>query len=180
MVEGRFGYDASTSAICRTNSHNIETTKRDRDAVEQSSRVRHGHHRAPFMSRCSNEKSAGKRHRLLVGSKNEKSIPVMIIAWGECMRFGVNDSLAHWDLRDKIPRCYSPAKSVNPQSWTTRYGDFEHLADRRQVPGICCRQQCDFPVNCESGWVELDKMRVFDPDRPHTLYEEAVVEAMMQ
>ncbi|CAG7563845.1 unnamed protein product [Fusarium equiseti] len=105
--------------------------------------------------------------------KRKRFTPAMVIPWGDCIRFDVNDALSHWGLKDNIPNCYSRAESANAQSWATGYRDNEHLAHKREIPVLYFRRQCNFPKDNKSGWIALKKIKMYDSNCSSTIHKQA-------
>ncbi|KAF4996995.1 hypothetical protein FGRMN_4135 [Fusarium graminum] len=110
--------------------------------------------------------------------KSKHFQPAMIIPWGRFSRFGYNNTLAQVELNIKIPKCYDGARSddTSPRPWAPGYQDNGDLAHRRMLPGIYFGEEQDFPFECQSSWLALNKLKVFDKDCPHTIHKEAVLE----
>ncbi|SPJ82040.1 uncharacterized protein FTOL_09445 [Fusarium torulosum] len=104
--------------------------------------------------------------------------PAMIIPWGRLDRFDYTHTLATVKLNKNIPKCYDGAQSddMAPRPWAPGYGNIGDLAHRRMLPGLYFRKWKDFPVKCQSSWLALNKLKMFDEACPHTINKEAVLE----
>ncbi|WZH40988.1 hypothetical protein QYS62_001930 [Fusarium acuminatum] len=110
--------------------------------------------------------------------KPKRFEPTMILPWGRFRRFNYSHTLATVGLNENIPSCYDDAESDNkaPRPWAPGYGNIGDLAHRRMLPGLYFRKQEDFPVGCQSSWLALNKLKIFDETCPHTINKEAVLE----
>jgi hypothetical protein len=104
--------------------------------------------------------------------------PAMIIPWGRFDRFDFTHTLAAVKLNKNIPKCYDGAQSddMTPRPWAGGYDNIGDLAHRRMLPGLYFRKSEDFPVKCQSSWLALNKLKIFDQTCPHTINKEAVLE----
>jgi hypothetical protein len=110
--------------------------------------------------------------------KPKRFEPAMILPWGRFRRFNYSHTLATVGLNENIPSCYDGAESDDkaPRPWAPGYGNIGDLAHRRMLPGLYFRKQEDFPVGCQSSWLALNKLKIFDETCPHTINKEAVLE----
>ncbi|KAI6750888.1 hypothetical protein HG530_014338 [Fusarium avenaceum] len=110
--------------------------------------------------------------------KQKRFEPAMILPWGRFRRFNYSHTLATVGLNEDIPNCYDGAQSDDkaPRPWAPGYGNIGDLAHRRMLPGLYFRKQEDFPVGCQSSWLALNKLKIFDEKCPHTINKEAVLE----
>jgi hypothetical protein len=110
--------------------------------------------------------------------KHKHFEPAMIIPWGRFDRFDYDHTLAAVKLNENIPKCYDDAQSddMAPRPWAPGYGNIGDLAHRRMLPGLYFRKWEDFPVQCQSSWLALNKLKMFDEMCPHTINKEAVLE----
>jgi hypothetical protein len=104
--------------------------------------------------------------------------PLMILPWGPFPRFSLKRAIQDVELNTSIPKCYDGAKStdVAPRPWAPGYEDNGALAHKRSLPCIFFRGVQDFPHDCRSGWVPLNKLKVYDKACPRTRCKESVEE----
>ncbi|KAM0350170.1 hypothetical protein ACHAPU_003335 [Fusarium lateritium] len=104
--------------------------------------------------------------------------PAMIIPWGRFDRLKYTRILAEVGLDQKIPKCYDGAQSddTSPRPWAPGYEDGGDVAHRRMLPAIYFRETKDFPCECQSSWLALNKMKTFDKHCPYTIHKGAVLE----
>ncbi|KAG5658598.1 hypothetical protein KAF25_010779 [Fusarium avenaceum] len=103
--------------------------------------------------------------------------PAMILPWGRFDRLDYSHTLAEVELNESIPKCYDSAESDDmvPRPWAPGYGNIGDLAHRRMLPGLYFRNGKDFPCQCQSSWLALNKLKIFDETCPHTINKEAVL-----
>lgn len=103
--------------------------------------------------------------------------PAMILPWGRFDRLKYSHTLAEVELDENIPKCYDSAESDDmvPRPWAPGYGNIGDLAHRRMLPGLYFRKGKDFPCQCQSSWLALNQLKVFDKTCPHTINKEAVL-----
>ncbi|KAF5624974.1 hypothetical protein F52700_9349 [Fusarium sp. NRRL 52700] len=104
--------------------------------------------------------------------------PLMILPWGPFPRLKFSKVLQETELHTAIPKCYEGAKPTDliPPPWTPGYEDDGELAHKRSLPGLFFRGSQDFPHDCRSGWVPLNKLKVYDKTCPRTRNKESVEE----
>ncbi|KAJ4269756.1 hypothetical protein NW762_001424 [Fusarium torreyae] len=104
--------------------------------------------------------------------------PVMILPWGRFKRFKIDKTLDHTGLNGSIPNCYEGARhdDVHPRPWAAGFEDNGRSAHRRSLPAWFFGVEEDFPWLCESGWVKLNQLKVYDENCPLTINKEAVAE----
>ncbi|KAF5966762.1 hypothetical protein FBULB1_11506 [Fusarium bulbicola] len=104
--------------------------------------------------------------------------PLMILPWGPFPRLKFNKVLQEIELHTTIPKCYEGAKptDLTPSPWAPGYEDDGDLAHKRSLPGLFFRPTQDFPHDCRSGWVPLNKLKVYDKTCPRTRNKESVEE----
>ncbi|KAF9777191.1 hypothetical protein IL306_004520 [Fusarium sp. DS 682] len=111
-------------------------------------------------------------------SKSQCFVPIMIVPWGPFPRFYFERTLEKIELNTSIPQCYDGAQSTDiaPRPWAPGYEDNGELAHKRSLPGLFFRKEEDFPHDCTSGWVQLNKLKVYDKNCPRTRHKDAVEE----
>ncbi|KAF5253349.1 hypothetical protein FANTH_1761 [Fusarium anthophilum] len=104
--------------------------------------------------------------------------PLMILPWGPFPRLKFDKVLQEIELHTTIPKCYDGAKptDLTPSPWAPGYEDGGDLAHKRSLPGLFFRPTQDFPHDCRSGWVPLNKLKVYDKTCPRTRNKESVEE----
>ncbi|KAI1011465.1 hypothetical protein LB504_002205 [Fusarium proliferatum] len=104
--------------------------------------------------------------------------PLMILPWGPFPRLNFEKVLQDVELHTTIPKCYDGAKptDLTPSPWAPGYEDNGELAHKRSLPGLFFRPSQDFPHDCTSGWVPLNKLKVYDKSCPRTRNKESVEE----
>ncbi|KAM0322215.1 hypothetical protein ACHAPQ_009118 [Fusarium lateritium] len=104
--------------------------------------------------------------------------PAMIIPWGRFDRFDYKHALAATCLNEIIPKCYDGAQSDDkaPRPWAAGYGNVGDLAHRRMLPGLYFYKSKDFPGQCQSNWLALNKLKIFDKACPYTINKQVVLE----
>lgn len=104
--------------------------------------------------------------------------PLMILPWGPFPRLNFGKALQDVELHTTIPKCYDCAEptDLTPPPWAPGYGDDGELAHKRSLPGLFFRAAQDFPYECRSGWVPLNKLKVYDKTCPRTRNKESVEE----
>ncbi|KAF5578400.1 C6 transcription factor [Fusarium pseudoanthophilum] len=104
--------------------------------------------------------------------------PLMILPWGPFPRLNFGKALQDVELHTTIPKCYDCAEptDLTPPPWAPDYGDDGELAHKRSLPGLFFRAAQDFPYDCRSGWVPLNKLKVYDKTCPRTRNKESVEE----
>ncbi|CZR37422.1 uncharacterized protein FPRO_02318 [Fusarium proliferatum ET1] len=104
--------------------------------------------------------------------------PLMILPWGPFPRLNLEKVLQDVELHTTIPKCYDGAKptDLTPSSWASGYEDNGEFAHKRCLPGLFFRPSQDFPHDCTSGWVPLNKLKVYDKSCPRTRNKESVEE----
>ncbi|CVK99385.1 uncharacterized protein FMAN_02227 [Fusarium mangiferae] len=104
--------------------------------------------------------------------------PLMILPWGPFPRLNFEKVLQDVELHTTIPKCYDGAKptDLTPSPWAPGYEDDGELAHKRSLPGLFFRPSQDFPHDCTSGWVPLNKLKVYDKSCPRTRNKESVEE----
>ncbi|KAF5677564.1 hypothetical protein FHETE_1615 [Fusarium heterosporum] len=156
--------------------------------IHPKKRKKRGRQKAPIYS-WKTPKSFAEIHPSIVSlqpgdivgvwvEKSKHFQPAMIIPWGRFGRFNYNRTLAQVELNLKIPKCYDGARSddTSPRPWAPGYEDNGGLAHRRMLPGIYFRAEQDFPFECQSSWLALNKLKIFDMDCPYTIHKGAVQE----
>ncbi|KAG5770508.1 hypothetical protein H9Q72_002673 [Fusarium xylarioides] len=104
--------------------------------------------------------------------------PLMILPWGPFPRLNFGKALQDVELHTTIPKCFDCAEptDLTPPPWAPGYGDDGELAHKRSLPGLFFRPAQDFPYDCRSGWVPLNKLKVYDKTCPRTRNKESVEE----
>ncbi|KAF5665621.1 hypothetical protein FDENT_12530 [Fusarium denticulatum] len=104
--------------------------------------------------------------------------PLMILPWGSFPRLNFGKALQDVELHTTIPKCYDCAEptDLTAPPWAPGYGDDGELAHKRSLPGLFFRAAQDFPYECRSGWVPLNKLKVYDKTCPRTRNKESVEE----
>ncbi|KAG7415038.1 hypothetical protein Forpe1208_v006784 [Fusarium oxysporum f. sp. rapae] len=114
----------------------------------------------------------------LYNDRTKSFSPLMILPWGPFPRFKLKKVLQDVGLHTTIPKCYDGAKptDLTPSPWAPGYEDNGDLAHKRSLPGLFFRAAQDFPYDCRSGWVPLNKLKVYDKTCPRTRNKESVEE----
>ncbi|KAF5259688.1 hypothetical protein FOXYS1_9703 [Fusarium oxysporum] len=114
----------------------------------------------------------------LYNDRTKSFSPLMILPWGPFPRFKLKKVLQDVKLHTTIPKCYDGAKptDLTPSPWAPGYEDNGDLAHKRSLPGLFFRAAQDFPYDCRSGWVPLNKLKVYDKACPRTRNKESVEE----
>ncbi|KAF4970061.1 hypothetical protein FSARC_2807 [Fusarium sarcochroum] len=104
--------------------------------------------------------------------------PAMILPWGTFERFDYTTTLQNVSLNGEIPKCYDGAQEGDlvPRPWAPGFEDNGRLAHKRSLPVLFFKKLEDFPINCKSSWVQLNKLKVFDKDCPYTINKGSVKE----